>query len=242
LGQVELFIPETEAQMRIVMNKGWRCFFAMPALALAAVFFAPTASAAEEATPKAGAVELGEQALPAAGAYSLDAPHTFVFFSAMHEVVGLVRGRFNKMSGTLVVSKDLAGCSVDVSIEAGSIDTQNTFRDEDLRSASFFDAAEYPLVTYRGRGLKRSGKNWVIEGKLSIRGVERSVPLVFSFNGTAPAQAGKPSRVAFHAKVAPCKRADFNMTRDLLDEIGPKADGPDVWIEIDAEALATGAK
>lgn len=175
---------------------------------------------------------------PPAGTYVLDPPHTFVLFAAQHLVVGMVRGRFDKVSGTLVVAKNPADCSVDVTIDATSLSTQNSMRDDDLRGPDFFDAAKNPTATYRGHGVRRAGKGWIVDGTLTIRGVSKVVPLTFAFNGIAPAEAGKPVRIAFRATAA-TKRADFGMTRDLLSEIGPKAKGADVWLEIDAEALAT---
>jgi polyisoprenoid-binding protein YceI len=178
-------------------------------------------------------------ALPAPGTYSLDPPHTFVGFAAKHLVVGMVRGRFDKISGTLTVARNPADCSVDVSVDAGSLSTQNSVRDEDLRSPAFFDAASYPTATYRGHGIRRTADGWVMDGSLTIRGVSKVVPLSFKFTGTAALEAGKGTRVAFQATAA-TRRADFNMVRDLLSEIGAQSTRPDVWLEIDAEALAMG--
>lgn len=176
-------------------------------------------------------------AQPAPGTYRLDPPHTFALFAAQHLVVGIVHGRFDKTAGTVVVAKDLADCTVDITIDAASLSTQNTTRDDDLRGPDFFDAAKFPAVTYRGRGVRRSGNGWVIDGTLTIRGVSKVVPLTFTFKGTAPAEAGKPIRIAFQATAA-VKRADFNMTRDLLTEIGLQSGKPDVWLQVDSEALA----
>ena len=179
-----------------------------------------------------------EAQLPAAGTYSLDPVHTFVYFVAKHVVVGRVRGRFVKTTGTINVAKDPAACSVEASFEASSVDTQNVNRDKDLRSPNFFDAAQFPTITYRGRGIRRAGDGWVMDGSLTIRDVTKVVPLKFVFGGTAAAQTGKPMRVAFRATAA-TKRAEFGMTKDLLEEIGIESRDPDVWIEIEAEALAS---
>jgi polyisoprenoid-binding protein YceI len=175
--------------------------------------------------------------LPAPGTYELDPPHTFIVWAAKHEVVGTVRGRFDKIAGTLVVAQDPAACTVDVTIEAPSLSTQNPIRDADLKSPAFFDAAKFPTITYRGRGIHRSEAGWVMDGTLTIREVSLVVPIRFAFRGVAPAQSGKPTRVAFRGH-ADAKRAEFNMTRDLVEEIGANATGFDVAIEIDAEALA----
>lgn len=174
--------------------------------------------------------------LPEPGTYDLDPPHTFAYFNAQHVVVGMVRGRFDKISGKITVSKDLSACGVDVSIEAASVSTQNATRDEDLRSPAFFDATASPTIEYHGHGIHQVGEKWLLDGALTIRGNTKPVPLEVRFNGVAPAKGATPKRVAFHA-AATAKRADFGMTRDLLDEIGTTSDRPDVWIEIDAEAL-----
>jgi|SRR5579872_151283 len=180
---------------------------------------------------------LDASTLPARGTYQLDPPHTFIYFAARHLVVGMVRGRFDRAMGTVFVSTDPPNCSVDVTIDSTSLSTQNEARDDDLRGPDFFDAAKFPTCTYSGRGIRQSGERWVIDGSLTIRGVSQVVPLSFKFSGTAVTEPGKAQRVAFQATAA-VKRSDFNMTRDLLSEIGAKAAGPDVWLEIDSEALA----
>jgi polyisoprenoid-binding protein YceI len=151
--------------------------------------------------------------------------------------VGIVRGRFDRASGTIVVSEDPAHCRVDVTIEAASLSTQNPVRDADVMGPDFFDAARFSVITYSGQGIRQVDRGWVIDGTLKIRDVRRTVPLEFQFNGAAPASSGQPERVGFHATAA-VQRAAFEMRRELLAEIGRESDAPDVWIEIDVEALS----
>ena len=184
------------------------------------------------------AIAKGAPPSPRAGTYALDPPHAFALFSAQHMVVGRVRGRFDRLSGTVIVAPAAAACSLDVTIETASLSTQNTVRDDDLKGPDFFDAKQFPAVTYRGRGIRRSGDGWVMDGVLTIHGISKTVPLTFRYNGVAPAVPGKPVRIAFHGRAA-VQRAEFGMIRDLLDEILAPSKRPDVWIEIDAEALAT---
>jgi polyisoprenoid-binding protein YceI len=189
---------------------------------------------------RAGQAAAPAASLPVPGTYDLDPPHTFAYFNARHLVVGLVRGRFDKVAGTIIVAKDPAACNLDVTIDVASISTQNSARDEDLRGPDYFDAKTFATMTYRGHGLRRGpGDVWTMDGSLTIRGVTKVVPLRFTFHGTAPAQASKPARVAFHG-TASTKRGQFGMTRDLLEELGASpAPGPDVELEIDSEALAS---
>lgn len=177
--------------------------------------------------------------LPAPGSYNIDPAHTFAYFGAWHHIVGLVRGRFDKVTGTISAAKDPADCTVDISIDTASIDTQVSRRDDDLRSPDFFDVKKFPVMTYRGRGIRQTADGaWVMDGSLTIRGVTKEVPLTFRFKGLFPdTQAGNPARASFHATTA-VKRGDFGMTRDNLMELGPNPKGPDVQIEIDVEANA----
>ncbi len=177
---------------------------------------------------------------PAPGAYKLDPAHSFVHFAAQHMVVGRVRGRFNEISGTFVAGSDPQSSRVDVRIDAESVDTQNHLRDAELRGPDFFDAAAFPTIEYHATGFRRVGEKWVVDGTLTIREIVRAVPLELVYKGTAPPRPGEPRRIAFYATAA-VKRADFGMTRGLLDEIGVVSDKPDVWIEIDAEFQAEGS-
>lgn len=182
------------------------------------------------------------QVLPAPGKYKVDSAHSFAYFGARHHVVGLVRGRFDKVNGTITAAKEPADCSVDIAIDVASISTQNTRRDEDLRGPDYFDVKKFPEMTYQGHGLRRGpGNSWVMDGSLTMHGVTKVVPLTFIFNGFFPNMPKEePARAAFHG-TAGVKRAEFGMgARDNLDELGT-LQSPDVEIEIDVEADAIAA-
>jgi len=178
--------------------------------------------------------------LPEPGTYNVDPIHSFAYFGAWHHIVGLVRGRFNKVTGTITTAKEPADCAVDISIDTASIDTQFARRDDDLRGPDFFDVKNFPAMTYRGRGIRKTADGaWMMDGSLTIRGVTKEVPLTFQFKGMFPDMpAGQPPRASFHATAA-VKRGDFGMTRDNLMELGPNPKGPDVEIQIDVEANAS---
>jgi polyisoprenoid-binding protein YceI len=178
--------------------------------------------------------------LPAPGTYNIDPAHTFAFFGARHHIVGLVRGRFDRVTGMISAAKEPADCAVDISIDTASINTQVARRDEDLRGLDFFDVKNFPTMSYRGRGIRQTADGaWAMDGSLTIRGVTNEVPLTFRFKGLFPDPAqSHPPRASFHATAA-VKRGDFGMTRDNLMELGPNPKGPDVEIEIDVEANAS---
>jgi len=213
--------------------------FEMGALLLTICAALSTNAAAADPPAKPAPKRAAAHMLPAPGTYEIDPDHSFAYFGARHHVVGLVRGRFDKVAGTITVSQDLAACGVDITIDASSISTQNTERDEDLRSPAYFDVKKFPTMTYHGRGIRRvSGSSWKMDGSLTLHGVTKVVPLTFTFNGTFPdVPPGKPVRAAFHASAA-AKRAEFSLgARDNLEELGA-SQAPDVGIEIDVEADA----
>jgi polyisoprenoid-binding protein YceI len=189
----------------------------------------------------APAAKMAARALPGAGTYKVDPDHSFVYFSAWHHVVGVVRGRFDKVTGTITVVPDPDDCAVDITIDTATISTQITERDDDLRSADFFDVKKFPTAKYVGRGVRRAGDRWVMDGTLTIRGVAKVVPLTFTFKGLIPdTPPGKPARATFHG-MAETRRGDFGMIRDNLMELGqPPAPGADVQLEIDVEADRSG--
>lgn len=200
--------------------------------------FAGTSIQPERAIPTtAQAQKRPAQNLPAPDTYQIDPLHTFAFFGARHHVVGLVRGRFDKVEGKFAAAQDPAACTLDVTIDVASISTQVARRDEDLRGPDYFDVKKFPTMTYQGRGLRPGPQNqWTMDGVLTIHGVSKLVPLTFTYNGImTPVESGQPTRVALHA-TASVKRADFGLgARDNLDELGTLS-SPDVQIEIDVEA------
>ena len=125
--------------------------------------------------------------LPAPGTYNIDPVHTFAYFGARHHIVGLVRGRFDKVTGTISAAKEPADCAVDISIDTASIDTQFAKRDEDVRGPDFFDVKNFPAMTYRGRGIRKTVDGaWMMDGSLTIRSVTKEVPLTFRFKDCSP--------------------------------------------------------
>jgi polyisoprenoid-binding protein YceI len=219
--------------LKILINR-----FEFSALLLI-VAAAPWTHAAAQATSAAQPAQKRATAppLPPPGTYNVDPRHSFAFFGARHHVVGLVRGRFDKVTGTIAAAQDPAACSVDITIDVSTVSTQVAERDEDLRSPEYFDVKKFPTMTYRGRGIRRaSATSWIMDGDLTLHGVTRRVPLTFTFNGAfADTKAGEPARVVFHGTAA-TKRVEYGIgARDNLDELGT-LQTPDVAIEIDVEA------
>ena len=99
-----------------------------------------------------GAVVLAFPCVALADAWRIDPAHTAAQFSVRHMGISTVRGAFTKVSGNVQYDPaDPAATSIDVTIDAASVDTRVEMRDNDLRSPNFFDAAKYPSLTFKSK-------------------------------------------------------------------------------------------
>ncbi len=173
--------------------------------------------------------------VPRRGVYTLDPVHTFVSFGAQHLVVGRVRGRFADVSGTITVGDTSTDLTLDIEIDPASLTTLNDIRDTDLRSARFFDVANFPTMKYRSTTVTVIPQNrWLIEGELSVRNVTRVVRLEAAMGGVTVDSQGM-ARVGYHA-TGSVTRTDFGLTTDLAKESSGVVVSGDVLISIDVEA------
>ena len=93
----------------------------------------------------------------AADSYTLDSYHTFPHFSINHLGFSTLQGRFDKTSGTVTLDRAAKTGSVNISIETGSVSTGYVKRDEHLKSPDFFNAAEFPAITYKSTAVHFKG-------------------------------------------------------------------------------------
>jgi polyisoprenoid-binding protein YceI len=152
------------------------------------------------------------QTLPGymAGTWDIDPVHSEVSFLVRHMVVSKVRGRFNEFGGTIVTGEDPLASSVQATIDAGSIDTNQDQRDAHVRSADFLDVESHPTITFASTALRPNGDDYVLDGELTIRGVTKPVSLDLELNGFGPDPYGG-TRVGFSATTE-INRQDFGVS------------------------------
>jgi polyisoprenoid-binding protein YceI len=174
--------------------------------------------------------------IPKAGTYVIDPAHTEVGFIARHLVGTKVRGRFGEAQGTFTVAENPEESTLTASVEAGSIYTGNSMRDDHLRTNDFLDVPNYPTISLTSVGLKREDDNqWVLKAELTIRGVTKPVDFHVEYLGEGPSMQEGKTVVAFSAS-AEIDRRDFGVSfnHSLLD--GYVVVGNRVVIELEVEA------
>src|SRR3954452_16820020 len=115
------------------------------------------------------------------GTWAIDAVHSSIGFSVRHLVVSKVRGTFETFSGAIVVAED-GTPSVSAEIAVDSIHTGNEQRDEHLKAADFFDAANPPTATFVSTGVRADGDNYLLDGDFTLKGIPKPVTLALEFD------------------------------------------------------------
>ena len=169
--------------------------------------------------------------------YAIDKSHSEAVFQVRH-LVTRVRGRFTDFEGTVEFDEQTPErSSVNVAIQAASIDTGDATRDTHLRTGDFFDAEKFPTLTFRSTKVTKSGADtFDVAGDLTIRGVTRNVTLPITFLGQARDPWGN-ERVGFEGEVT-INRKDYGLTWNAALETGGFLVGDEVKISLSIQAVA----
>jgi polyisoprenoid-binding protein YceI len=170
-----------------------------------------------------------------AGTWSIDPVHSEVGFTVRHMMVSKVRGKFRAFSGEIVTGENPIESSVTAEIDLSSIDTGNEQRDGHIRSADFFEVETYPTMTYRSTGVRRDGDVYILDGKLTLKGVTKDVELALELNGFGPDAYGG-TRAGFTA-IAEINRRDFGVNFTAVMETGGAVVSDRVTIQLEIEAV-----
>jgi polyisoprenoid-binding protein YceI len=169
--------------------------------------------------------------------WQIDPKHTLVEFAAWHMMVTTVKGSFSGVSGTIRADEDdPTRSSVEVEIDAASLDTREDRRDAHLRSADFLDVERHPSITFRSTRVEQVGPDRLrIVGALAIRGTSREVVLDTTVNGRARTPEGL--EVAGFTADAEINRKDYGLNWNVALEAGGVIIGDTVKIRLEIEAI-----
>jgi polyisoprenoid-binding protein YceI len=168
--------------------------------------------------------------------YGIDKAHSEVTFQVRH-LLTRVRGRFSDFTGEIEYDEENPErSSVNVQVQAASIDTNERDRDAHLRSADFFDVDKFASLTFRSTGIQQKSANrFDVTGELTIHGVTKSVSFDVSLLGKAKDPWGN-ERIAFEAE-AVVNRKDFGLTWNAALETGGFLVGDEVTISLSVQAV-----
>jgi polyisoprenoid-binding protein YceI len=171
----------------------------------------------------------------AADTFVIDKLHSTMGFQVRH-LFSIVPGKFDDFSGAIHFDEaNPEQSSVEVAIKAASVDTGVKMRDDDLRSAHFFDVKQFPEITFKSKSVKMTGENnFDVTGDLTIHGITKEVVLKVELLGKGPGAKQGTITSGWDATTA-LKRSEYGLTWNKVIE-GTQIVGDDVKIELHVEA------
>lgn len=167
--------------------------------------------------------------------WTVDQSHSNVGFSVKHMMVSKVKGVFEDYSATVTAAdlSDLSDATITFDIQVASISTKSEDRDNHLRSADFFDADQYPTISFQSTDIAKDGDDYKVTGDLTIKDVTKPVTFNVEFNG----KGTNPWGVEVYGFEAETKinRDEFGLTWNAALETGGVLVGKEIKINVDLE-------
>jgi polyisoprenoid-binding protein YceI len=174
----------------------------------------------------------GASALAQPSTWTIDHNHSQVNFAISHMGVSTVRGSISGVTGTVVWDdKDPTKSSVEATIDATTVSTNNDARDKHLKSPDFFNVEKYPTLTFKSTSVSGTAGKLMVTGDLTLAGVTKSITLAVD-GPTAPVKGQGGKMVTGFSATGTLKRSDFNFG----SKFGSAMLGDDVKFTIDVEA------
>ena len=179
------------------------------------------------------AVLAASVAVPAlAATFKVDSTHSTLIFRVKHMNASYAYGRFNAISGEFAIDEaNPAASSFNFTIKTDSVDTADAKRDAHLKNADFFNAAQFPTITFKSKTVKAAGKGaYDVTGDLTLHGVTKPITVKVEHTGTSKGMGG--ATIAGIESTFTLKRSEFGMK----NMVGPVGD--DVTVTLSAEGGA----
>ncbi|MBN1482752.1 polyisoprenoid-binding protein [candidate division KSB1 bacterium] len=171
-----------------------------------------------------------------ASTWEIDKSHTEVGFSVKHMVVATVTGKFTQFDGEITFDPEyLEDSKIKGTVQVASINTENERRDKHLRSADFFDAENYPNITFESTGITKKEDGYVAVGNLTIRDVTKKVEIPFKVLGPVNDPWGN-TRIGVEGSTT-INRQDFNVKWNNTMDNGGLVVSDEVELNLRAELI-----
>lgn len=166
----------------------------------------------------------------------IDPAHSEVQFKVKHLVISTVTGFFKSFEGELETSgDDFEDAEISFALDINSIDTNQSQRDGHLKSADFFDAEQYPKITFKSTSFKKTSDEdvYTLTGDLTIKGITKPVTLAAEFGGSTNDFYGN-TKAGFEVS-GKINRKEFGLTWDGVTEAGSVVVGEDIKLLINVQ-------
>ncbi len=172
-----------------------------------------------------------------AAQWKIDPMHSEADFAIKHMAISTVHGSFHGLSGVITFDPaNVAKSSVEATIPVDTVDTGVAPRDNDLKSPRFFDAAQFPTMTFKSTSVHKAGDHYDVAGDLTLHGVTKPVVLKLEELGKEEIGMDKKSVHRGFTATTTINRQDFGLTFNGTLSSGDAVLGDEVKIEIDIDA------
>jgi polyisoprenoid-binding protein YceI len=170
------------------------------------------------------------------GTWTIDTVHSLIEFAALHNTIAYVKGRFRGFAGTINVNEqDLLKSSVDLTIDAKSVESQAVQGREDLiNGEEMLDTAKYPEIRFKSTSIQqKSPTDFIVTGDLTMRGTTKSIQVPLMFNGIVTTRMGMAAGFSGNMTL---KLSDFGVPFTREFEPGKRVVGDELRVELQLEA------
>jgi len=165
----------------------------------------------------------------------IDPTHSEVAFKVKHLVISTVTGYFRKFEGAAEsASEDFNGASGTFSVDVNTIDTNQSDRDQHLKSADFFDTASFPSIAFAGK-LVNQGGEYQLQGDFTLKGITQQVTLDVTYGGTVADPYGQ-TKAGFEIE-GKLNRKDFGLTWSAITEAGSVVVSDQVRLQLSVQLV-----
>jgi len=165
----------------------------------------------------------------------IDPTHSEVAFKVKHLVISTVTGYFRKFEGASESAfEDFNGASVTFSLDVNTIDTNQSDRDQHLKSADFFDTASFPSIAFAGKLVNQEGE-YQLKGDLTLKGITQQVTLDVTYGGTVADPYGQ-TKAGFEIE-GKLNRKDFGLTWSAITEAGSVVVSDQVRLQLSVQLV-----
>jgi len=167
--------------------------------------------------------------------WTIDPTHSEIGFKVKHMMFTNVKGFFNDYTADITFNEDLKEADLQFEAKISSIFTNNTDRDNHLKSADFFDAEQFPSLKFKSTQISGSGNDYEIKGDLTIKGITHPVTLKGEFSGLMSDPWGN-TKVGLNL-AGKINRKDFGLTYNAALETGGVLVGEDVQLNAEVQLV-----